>query len=146
MKSITVLRLNKILRKASALMAVLCLVTMLCGCSAGFFSGDLLTSPRLTDEQTEIYNALTASAGRVDLRYPHTGSYRSAFVIRNIDNEPTDEAIVFYEQNKTDAAKEPAQQRMMQESPITSPARQVLPPSRTVTALSPFSPAILPFG
>lgn len=63
MKSITVLRLNKILRKASALMAVLCLVTMLCGCSAGFFSGDLLTSPRLTDEQTEIYNALTASAG-----------------------------------------------------------------------------------
>ena len=55
MKSITVLRLNKILRKASALMAVLCLVTMLCGCSAGFFSGDLLTSPRLTDEQTEIY-------------------------------------------------------------------------------------------
>ena len=90
-------------------MAVLCLVTMLCGCSAGFFSGDLLTSPRLTDEQTEIYNALTASAGRVDLRYPHTGSYRSAFVIRNIDNEPTDEAIVFYEQNKTDAAKEPAQ-------------------------------------
>lgn len=66
MKSITVLRLNKILRKASALMAVLCLVTMLCGCSAGFFSGDLLTSPRLTDEQTEIYNALTASAGRVD--------------------------------------------------------------------------------
>lgn len=109
MKSITVLRLNKILRKASALMAVLCLVTMLCGCSAGFFSGDLLTSPRLTDEQTEIYNALTASAGRVDLRYPHTGSYRSAFVIRNIDGEPTDEAIVFYEQNKTDAAKEPAQ-------------------------------------
>lgn len=90
-------------------MAVLCLVTMLCGCSAGFFSGDLLTSPRLTDEQTEIYNALTASAGRVDLRYPHTGSYRSAFVIRNIDGEPTDEAIVFYEQNKTDAAKEPAQ-------------------------------------
>lgn len=110
MKSITVLRLNKILRKASALMAVLCLVTMLCGCSAGFFSGDLLTSPRLTDEQTEIYNALTASAGRVDLRYPHTGSYRSAFVIRNIDGEPTDEAIVFYEQNKTDTAKEPGAQ------------------------------------
>ena len=91
-------------------MAVLCLVTMLCGCSAGFFSGDLLTSPRLTDEQTEIYNALTASAGRVDLRYPHTGSYRSAFVIRNIDGEPTDEAIVFYEQNKTDTAKEPGAQ------------------------------------
>lgn len=107
MKSITVLRLNKILRKASALMAVLCLVTMLCGCSAGFFSGDLLTSPRLTDEQTEIYNALTASAGRVDLRYPHTGSYRSAFVIRNIDNEPTDEAIVFMSRTRRMRRKSP---------------------------------------
>lgn len=108
MKNITVLRLNKILRKAALLTAPLCLISMLCGCSAGFFSGDLLTSPRLSDEQTEIYNALTASAGRVDLRYPHTGEYRSAFVIHNIDDEPTDEAIVFYEQSKTDAAKEPA--------------------------------------
>lgn len=108
MKRITVLHLNKILRKAALLTAPLCLISMLCGCSAGFFSGDLLTSPRLSDEQTEIYNALTASAGRVDLRYPHTGEYRSAFVIHNIDNEPTDEAIVFYEQSKPDAAKEPA--------------------------------------
>lgn len=111
MKSITVLRLNKILRKASALMTVLCLVTMLCGCSAGFFSGDLLTSPRLTDEQTEIYNALTASAGRVDLRYPHTGSYRSAFVIRNIDGEPTDEAIVFM--SRTRAMRRKSLHRMI---------------------------------
>lgn len=108
MKNITVLRFNKILGKAAGLTALACIISALCGCSAGFFSGDLLTSPRLTDEQTEIYNALTASAGRVDLRYPHTGEYRSAFVIHNIDNEPTDEAIVFYEQSKADAAKEPA--------------------------------------
>lgn len=110
MKNITILRLNKILRKTAGLTALVCFISALCGCSDSFSAGDLLASPRLTDEQNEIYNALTASAGRVDLRYPHTGEYRSAFVIHNIDDEPTDEAIVFYEQNKTDTAKEPGAQ------------------------------------
>lgn len=107
MKSVFTLRSIKISSLAARLMAVLCLAFMLSGCSASFFGGDLLASPRLDDEQNEIYNALTASAGRVDLRYPHTGEYRSAFVIHNIDGEPTEEAIVFYEANKSDAAKEP---------------------------------------
>ena len=107
MKNITILRLNKILRMTAGLMASVCLIAVLCGCSGSFSAGELLASPRLTDEQNEIYNALTASAGRVDLRYPHTGEYRSAFVIHNIDGEPTDEAIVFYEQSKSEAAKEP---------------------------------------
>lgn len=110
MKNITILRLNKILRKTAGLTALVCFISALCGCSGSFSAGDLLASPRLTDEQNEIYNVLTASAGRVDLRYPHTGEYRSAFVIHNIDDEPTDEAIVFYEQNKTDTAKEPGAQ------------------------------------
>ena len=110
MKNITILRLNKILRKTAGLTALVCFISALCGCSGSFSAGDLLASPRLTDEQNEIYNALTASAGRVDLRYPHTGEYRSAFVIHNIDDEPTDEAIVFYKQNKTDTAKEPGAQ------------------------------------
>ena len=110
MKNITILRLNKILRKTAGLTALVCFISALCGWGGSFSAGDLLASPRLTDEQNEIYNALTASAGRVDLRYPHTGEYRSAFVIHNIDDEPTDEAIVFYEQNKTDTAKEPGAQ------------------------------------
>ena len=107
MKPVFTLRPIKISALAVRLFAVLCLAFALSGCSAAFFGGDLLTSPRLTDEQNEIYNALTASAGRVDLRYPHTGEHRSAFVIKNIDDEPTEEAIVFYEANKSDAAKEP---------------------------------------
>lgn len=35
--------------------------------------------------------------GDVHLKYPISGQYRSAFVVQNIDEEPTDEAIVFYE-------------------------------------------------
>ena len=73
------------------------------GCSLNFSAETLLAPPKLSDEQTEIYNALTASAGRVDLRYPRTGEYRSAFVMHNLDSELSDEAIVFYE-SKTVAA------------------------------------------
>jgi len=81
---------------------ILCLTFVLSavlnsGCSLSFSANDMLTPPKLTEEQTAIYNALTESAGRVDLRYPRMGSYRSAFVIKNLDDEYSNEAIVFYE-------------------------------------------------
>ena len=59
---------------------------------------DLLSPPRLDGEQTEIYDALRAFTNdNITLKYPRSGQYRSAFVVRNIDDEPSDEAIVFYE-------------------------------------------------
>lgn len=59
---------------------------------------NLLTPPKLTSEQNEIYQELINSVGRnVKLKYPRNGEYRSAFVIHNIDDEPDDEAMVFYE-------------------------------------------------
>ena len=59
---------------------------------------ELLSPPRLDGEQTEIYNALTAfTNGSIILKYPRSGQYRSAFVVTDLDDEPTDEAIVFYE-------------------------------------------------
>ena len=81
---------------------ILCLTLVLSavlnsGCSLNFSANDMLSPPKLTEEQTAIYNALTESAGRVDLRYPKMGSYRSAFVIKNLDDEYSNEAIVFYE-------------------------------------------------
>ena len=77
-----------------AILCVLCL--LLCGCSASV--ENMLTPPKLTAEQNEIYGALIKSAGQsVKLKYPRSGDYRSAFVLRNLDNEPDDEAMVFYE-------------------------------------------------
>ena len=72
------------------------------GCSVSIET--LLSPPKLDEEQSAIYNALTLSKGSdVDLKYPVSGQYRSAFVVRNIDDEETDEAIVFYEvSNVTD--------------------------------------------
>ena len=72
------------------------------GCSVSVES--LLSPPKLDDEQSAIYNTLRLSkGGDVHLKYPVSGQYRSAFVVHNIDDEETDEAIVFYEtSNVTD--------------------------------------------
>ena len=59
---------------------------------------ELLSPPRLDGEQSEIYDALRAFTNEgITLKYPRSGQYRSAFVVQDIDDEPTDEAIVFYE-------------------------------------------------
>lgn len=90
---LTVRSLNKLLRGAAALTAALAL----CGCS-GASVENLLTAPKLTQEQSKIYQALINSTGSsVRLKYPRGGEFRSAFVLQDIDDEPGDEALVFYE-------------------------------------------------
>ncbi len=74
-------------------MLLVCL--MMCGCSVSIDS--LLTPPKLTAEQNEIYRELLNSVGSVKLKYPKSGEYRSAFVLKDIDNESGIEALVFYE-------------------------------------------------
>lgn len=79
--------------------ALLMLLTF-SGCSMNLSLESLLSPPKLSDEQTEIYQALLNSKGsEVSLKYPKSGDYRSAFVVYDIDDEPSDEAIVFYEAN-----------------------------------------------
>lgn len=77
---------------------------VLSGCSAVSFTVDgLLNAPKLTEEQSEIHQALIASVGsNITLKYPKSGENRSAYVIANIDNEPDNEALVFYEYNSGD--------------------------------------------
>ena len=87
--------------KALALLAMPILL-MLSGCSGLDATLDsLLSPPKLTEYQTAIYNALIQSTGQVELTYPRSGDYRSAFVIYNLDDEPTSEAIVFYRSPET---------------------------------------------
>ena len=78
---------------------LICLILpllLLCGCSLSV--EELLSPPRLDEEQSAIYEALRLSkGGDVNLKYPIIGQYRSAFVVQNIDNEESNEAIVFYE-------------------------------------------------
>lgn len=72
---------------------------LLSGCTGVNLSVEsLLAAPTLTNEQSEIRQALTAAVGRnITLKYPRAGANRSAFVIADLDGDPTEEALVFYE-------------------------------------------------
>ena len=86
--------------------AAICLVSVFfSGCSAVNFTVDgLLNAPKLTSEQSEIHQALIQSVGsNITLKYPKNGENRSAYVIANIDDEPDNEALVFYEYNSNSA-------------------------------------------
>lgn len=88
------------------MIAALLLCLLMCGCSMSASVENLLIPPKLLAEQDEIYTELINSVGQgVKLKYPRSGEYRSAFVMYNIDDEPTDEAMVFYE-NKNNQSGE----------------------------------------
>lgn len=74
------------------------------GCSIGIHVDTMLTPPKLSGEQEQIYQALQEAAGTgIRLKYPKSGSYLSAFIIADIDADDSDEAIVFYEKNNMTA-------------------------------------------
>ena len=84
---------NKILKAAAALLAAF----MLSGCSSASVD-TLLAPPKLSEEQSAVYDALVKSVGDdIRLQFPKSGDYRSAFVFADIDDEPENEAVVFYE-------------------------------------------------
>lgn len=88
------MKLTKILRSIAAI--TLC--ALFCGCSMAVSVETLLSPPTLSEEQEEIYRELQKSVGRnIKLKYPRGGDYRSAFVVRDIDDDEGDEALVFYE-------------------------------------------------
>ena len=80
-----------------ALLAACCLLLSACS-SFQFNLTDLMQSPKLTEDQAEIYEALTNAAGvsDVQLKYPKSGEYRSAFVMFDLDADGEKEALVFY--------------------------------------------------
>ncbi len=76
------------------------MTVFLTSCTFSTSIDSLLSPPTLSEEQAQIYQALTDKVGtKVSLKYPKSGSFLSAFVVGNIDDEPTDEAVVFYERN-----------------------------------------------
>ena len=92
----------KVLKKIkSAILFLLSLV--LSACTLNMKVDELLSPPKLTQQQDAIFTALQKAVGKnIKLKYPRMGDQRSAFVIANLDEEPSDEAIVFYELQTSD--------------------------------------------
>lgn len=89
------------MKRLSVMIISFLMISGLCGCSIGQSGIDgLLSAPKLTEEQSEIHQALIQHVGNdISLKYPKSGGNRSAFVVENIDSEPTEEAIVFFQYN-----------------------------------------------
>ncbi len=88
---------KKIMHTAAMLAACMALS----GCGFGSSADSLLSPPMLSDEQEAIYRALEQSAGDdITLVYPKSGAYRSAFIFHDLDDDSSEEAVVFYGKNK----------------------------------------------
>lgn len=80
------------------------LAAALCAlCLSGCFSPmpatpeDLLDAPKLTEGQYQVDKALRDQLGQdIKLKYPQSGSYRSAFTFHDIDGDGQEEAIVLH--------------------------------------------------
>ena len=96
------------IRQIALLFSVLLCTLALSSCTQLEFSAEaLMNAPVLTPEQTEIKEALRAHLGLEDnaiqLKYPKEGSYRSAFVMHDMNGDGKEEALVFYTlRNTTD--------------------------------------------
>lgn len=87
------------IRKTGAILGLAACV-MLTGCDFGASVDSLLSPPILSQQQSEVYDALRSAAGDdVTLVYPKNGEYRSAYVFKDLDGDGGDEAIVFYMRN-----------------------------------------------
>ncbi|MCQ2417880.1 MAG: hypothetical protein MJ071_08755 [Oscillospiraceae bacterium] len=95
--------------KVLSFCAVLSLLTMQLP-SCDFTNGvdAMLTPPRLTMEQEQIYQALQNAAGsQIRLKYPKSGDRLSAFTVADLDNDGSTEAIVFYEAGRASENENP---------------------------------------
>lgn len=80
--------------------AAACLAAvLLCSCGMQMNAADLLQPPRLTAEQSAIYDALESAIGTSSfkLKYPRSGPNLSACTLRDLDGDGQKEAIAFYE-------------------------------------------------
>ena len=81
------------------LLPLLLCTVVLCSCSLSLNAEELLSPPRLTTQQAQIYDALETAIGTTEfkLKYPKRGEYLSACILRDIDHDGEEEAIAFYE-------------------------------------------------
>ena len=74
------------------------LILMLCGCdSFGITDDELLSPPKAQGVYGIISDVLKNSiTEKYTLKYPTSGEYRSAIVLKDINNDGVEEAVAFY--------------------------------------------------
>ena len=87
-------------KKITAAVTAFVLLFLLSGCDTILFSSvdNLMRPPKISGEiNSQLMNAFEASVGgQYSLKYPLSGDYQSPCVMYDMDNDGTDEAIIFY--------------------------------------------------
>jgi hypothetical protein len=82
---------------SALLLAIVCCFN---GCTFSTNIDSLLSPPKLSEEQEQIYKSLTNAVGKnINLQYPKTGTNLSSFIIADLDDDNQEEAIVFYKKD-----------------------------------------------
>ncbi len=104
------------MKKITAVITALSVGAVSSGCTFGASIDTLMTPPKLSSDQEQIYSALTKSLGtsNISLKYPKSGKYLSAFIIEDIDGDGGDEALVFYERNNHAADENPLRIKVLE--------------------------------
>lgn len=90
---------KRVVAKAAVFSAVVCLLLCtLTACSLKLVSvEDAMRPPKLTGANAALQMAFESNFGtQAVLKYPVSGDYRSAFIVRDIDGDGNDEAFAFY--------------------------------------------------
>ena len=88
------------MKRISAVFSACLFALLFGGCfSIASTTAELMRAPKLTEEQAAVNRALSTALGTEDykLKYPLSGSYRSAYVFYDIDGDAVQEALVFYQ-------------------------------------------------
>ncbi len=82
----------------STALAVIICMTFFCGCNITELGTDnLLHPPKTLGDEAAIEQLIADTAnGKYTLKYPKSGSYRSAIIMYDLDNDGTEESIAFY--------------------------------------------------
>ncbi len=93
------MRISALAKLIAAMLAVSCL----CGCNAHLFNGDrqLMRPPYPAGEERSIQDELTKNLGSFTLKYPKSGSYRSAILRADLTGDQRNDALVFYRQDES---------------------------------------------
>ena len=103
------------MKKIQAFFTALMTGAALTGCTFGASIDTLMSPPKLSVEEEQIYSALTNSIGTsISLKYPKSGKYLSAFIIEDIDGDGDNEALVFYERNNHAADENPLRIKLLE--------------------------------
>lgn len=90
-------------KKAGITALILAICTLFGGCSIGLGDASLLHPPKNSGREAKLEGLIEENAGgSYKLRYPLSGTYRSAIITEDLNGDKKDEAIAFYRTDSDD--------------------------------------------